>query len=270
MEQKLRKYIDRKFYMYPKTNEIVELREELYSMMLDKYNDGLKRGFSAEQSYQEAITILTNYKTAIAEVETGSSLGALKKRLVSSLAFSAFYFAALTCIYLYVSIILLRSFEQTWLIMVGGAFIYLLYFSASMLGYAKLFDMRILARWTVGLLFLSLIPLIYVFPNLVLSELYSVHKWNPSWILILVLIFVYLLVDLIIFAKNMPKLFQDIQLLIAGSMLTTIAYLIVSVRYDLWSRAWIMYVLYLAIVSLAFYIGEKHRMTKPAVIGPGE
>ena len=34
MEMKLRAYINRKFFMYPKTKEIVELREELYSMMI--------------------------------------------------------------------------------------------------------------------------------------------------------------------------------------------------------------------------------------------
>lgn len=266
MEKKLRKYIERKFYLYPKTNEIVELREELYSMMQDKYNDCLKEGLSEEQSYKEAITILTNYKTAIAEVETGSSLGALKKKLVSSLAFSAFYFIALTCIYLYVSMISLKSFDQTWLIIVGGAFVYFIYFSASLLCYAKLFDMRMLTRCSVGLLFLSLIPLVYVFPNLILSELYSVNTWNPSWIIILILLFIYLLIDLLMFAKYMPKLFKDIQQLMTGFILTTIVYLIASVRYDLWSRAWIMYVLYLAIVSLAFYIGEKHRINKPAEI----
>jgi hypothetical protein len=259
MENNLRKYIDRKFFMYPKTNEIVELREELYSMMQDKYNDCLKEGLPAEQSYKEAISILTDYKTAIREVETGSSLGALKKKLVSSLAFSAFYFIALTCIYLYVSMISLNSFEQSWLIIVGGAFVYLIYFAASMSSYAKLFDMRILTRCSVGVLFLSIIPLVYVFPNLVLSELYSVNTWNHSWIVIPILLFIYLLVDLIMFGKNTPKLFKDIQLLVAGFILTTIVYLIVSVQYDLWSRAWIMYVAYLAIVSLVLFIDEKAK-----------
>ena len=259
MENKLRKYIEKKFFMYPKTNEIVELREELYSMMQDKYNDCLNEGLSAEQSYQEAISILTDYKTAIREIETGNSLGALKNKLVSSLGFSAFYFIALTCIYLYVSLIPLKSFEQTWLIMVGGAFVYFIYLSASMLSYAKLFNMKILARCSVGLLFISFIPPVYVFPNLILSEIYSVNTWNPSWIVILVLFFIYLLIDLIMFGKNMPKLFKDIQLFAAGFILTTIAYLIVSIQYDLWSRVWIMYVAYLAIVSLVLYIGEKWK-----------
>ena len=103
MENKLRKYINKKFKMYPKTKEIVEVREELYSIMLDKYNDCLQNGESPESSYQYAIEMMVDYKDAIREVETGSSLSALKKKLINLAAISSFYFICLTLIYLFVS-----------------------------------------------------------------------------------------------------------------------------------------------------------------------
>lgn len=262
MEMKLRSYIDRKFFAYPKTKEIVELREELYSMMCDKYNDCQKSGLTEEQSYKQVLTILDGYKSAIKEIETGSSLGALKKKLVSSLAFSAFYFIALTCVYLYVSMVTFNSFDKTWLIGVGGAFVYFIYFAANMLGYAKMFDMKVLTRCSMGVLFLSFIPSLYVFPSLLLSELYGKTTWEHSWLIIPVVVFIYLLTDLIIFAKKTPKLIFDIELVVTGLTLTTVVYLFVAYFHNLWNLAWIVYVVYLSIVALGFYVSEKSKSRK--------
>ena len=40
-ERRLRMYINSRFRFYPKTREILDVREELYSMMCDRYYDGL-------------------------------------------------------------------------------------------------------------------------------------------------------------------------------------------------------------------------------------
>ena len=108
MEKKLRKYINRKFFLYPKTEKIIEVREELYSIMLDQYSDCLAAGISQEQSYKKAIEMTLDYKSAVKEVETGSSMGALKKNLISTASFSTFYFLTLTAIFLFVSIVVLK------------------------------------------------------------------------------------------------------------------------------------------------------------------
>ncbi|MEG1108178.1 MAG: hypothetical protein RSD32_01565 [Oscillospiraceae bacterium] len=259
MEQKLRRYIDRKFYIYPKTKEILELREELYSMMCDKYRDCKKSGLSKEKSYKKALTFMENYKKAIREVETGSSLGALKKKLVSSLLFSAVYFIALTCIYLYVSMFTVKSFETTWLIVVCGAFIYLIYFAASMLEYAKIFRMHILHRISLAALFLSFVPLIYVFPNLYLCIMKAQSLWSPTWLIVPVIAFLYVLTDLLVFGRKKRKLAWALELAAAGLVLTTAIYLFVSFIYNMWSIAWIAYVIYLGIVALGFYISEATK-----------
>ena len=259
MEKRIRAYVDRKFFRYPKTKEIVELREELYSMMRDKYEDCKSSGLTDEESYRQTLTIMNDFKSAIKEVETGSSLGALRKKLASFLAFSAFYFIALTCVYLYASMVSLQSFKGTWLIGVDGAFAYLVFVAVNMLGYAKMFDMKILSRCSLGVLFISFIPLIYVFPNLILAELYGEIFWAYSWLAIPILVFAYMLADLIMFGRKMPRLFFGIELALTGLVLTTAVYLSVAFLCHLWSIAWIVYVIYLSIVSLAFYINEKIR-----------
>ena len=85
--------------------------------------------------------------------------------------------------------VILKTFEKTWLIAVGGAFIYLVYFSASTYGYAQLFNFKRLKRWGILLIYASLVPIFYVFPSLYLSVVYSKSIWRHSWITVLILAF---------------------------------------------------------------------------------
>jgi len=262
MEQKLRRYVDGKFRLYPKTKEIIELREELYSMMRDKYRDCQSSGMSKAASYKRALEFMDNYRLAIREVETGSKLGALRKKFISSLAFSAFYFIALICAYLYMSMVTVKSFESTWLIIVGGAFIYLVYLSISALGYAKMFEMKVLSRCSLGFLFLSLVPLIYVFPNLIADNLYGKPAWEYSWLIIPAMLFIYIFTDLMIFGKGMRNKCLGLEIALSGLVLTTAIYLIVAYFCNLWSIAWIVYLVYLSIAALTFYLIKKINAAK--------
>ena len=44
MKDELKKYAWRKFRRYPKTKEITDLREELFSMMCDRFDDCVAAG----------------------------------------------------------------------------------------------------------------------------------------------------------------------------------------------------------------------------------
>lgn len=259
MEKRLRKYINRKFFFYPKTDRIIEVREELFSLMLDKYTDCLESGLAKEECYRRALEMMEDYKNAIREVETGSSLAALKQSLVSMAAFSSFCFISLTFIYLLAGMVILKSFEKAWLIIVGGAFVYLLYLSVIAFRYARLFNFRALARWGIALIFISLVPVLYVFPSLYLSVVHSMNIWPYSWLIVVILGFLYILTDYMAYRNSISSLERDIRLLVAGLLFATLLYLGISIWFKLWGIAWLVYVLYLAFVSLAFYISEKVR-----------
>jgi len=259
MEKKLRKLLNRKFALYPRTDKIIEVRDELYSIMLDKYNDCLESGLSREEGYKEAAEMMIDYKDAIKEVETGSSLSALRKNLISTATFSTFYFIAVTFAYLFVSMFVLKTFEKTWLIAVGGAFLYLLYFSVIAYQYTRLFNFNTLRRCGIALIYFSLIPILYVFPSLYLSVVHSRNVWSFSWLVMIIIGFLYILSDYIANRKRISTLERDIHILAAGFLLTTGLYLSASIWFHLWSTAWIVYVLYLALASLAFYLGEKTK-----------
>ncbi|MTI96436.1 MAG: hypothetical protein FH749_13340 [Firmicutes bacterium] len=259
MEKKLRKLIRRKFSLYPRTEKIIEVQEELYSIMLDKYSDCLEAGMSKEESFKRATEMIAEYKDAIKEVETGSSLSALKQNLINTASFSAFYFIAVTFVYLFVSMVVLQTFENTWLIVVGGVFLYLLYFSVSAYQYARLFNFKTLARCGIALVYFSLIPLLYVFPSLYLSVVHAENIWSFSWLSVLIIGFLYIMSDYIVYRKQISSLEKDIHLLAAGFLLTTVVYLSVSIWFGLWSVTWLIYVLYLGLVSMVFFITEKGK-----------
>jgi hypothetical protein len=259
MQNKLRKYINRKFRLYPKTKEILEVREELFSIILDKYNDCIQSGMNEERSYQEAIEMMGDYKEAIREVETGSSLNALKRNAVSIAAFSTFYFVMLTAVYLFVSMEVYNTFEFTWLIAVGGAFVYLVYFAVKAYQYATLFNLNVLARYGIGLMYLSLIPIFYVFPSLYTSVMGYPSIWGQSWIIVVLILLLFIMTDYLVYRKQISGIQRGLHLIVAGLVLTTVLYLVASLYFQLWSTAWILYVVYLALVSLTFYICENRK-----------
>lgn len=255
MKEQLKKYAAKKFRRYPKTKEIVELREELYSMMCDKYDDCIAGGMSEKESYRNACELMQDCKSAVREVEMGSSLGALRKKLTDILAFSAVYLLTLTCAYLILSLFVFESFEKTWLITVAGAFVYLIYIACSLYNYARMFRFNKLTRIAFGGIFFSLLPMLYVLPSMITSILLDRSVWDWSWLSVLVLSLLYLAADMTFFAES--KLCFRLEFAGLGLVTATLIYLTASMRWGIWNIAWIVFVIYLVIVAFAIYMAEK-------------
>ncbi len=52
MEEKLRKYVEALFADAPKTKQTVELRQEIYTNLMDKYHDLVEKGASPEEAFE--------------------------------------------------------------------------------------------------------------------------------------------------------------------------------------------------------------------------
>ncbi len=52
MEEKLRKYVEALFADAPKTKKAIELRQEIYTNLIDKYHDLLSSGATEEEAYE--------------------------------------------------------------------------------------------------------------------------------------------------------------------------------------------------------------------------
>ena len=255
MKEALRKYACKKFKRYPKTKEILELREELYSMMCDKYDDCIAQGMNEKESFHKACELMQDCKAAVREVEVGSSLGALRKRLINLFAFSAVYLLTLTCAYLVLSLIVFESFKKSWLMIVVGAFIYLIYIAFSLHSYARMFEFKRLRRIAFGGVFASLVPMLFVLPSMLCSMFAEINVWGKSWLVVIVLGIFYLAADLSLFVES--KLGFRLELAGLGLGITTLIYLGTSMLYGIWDVAWIVYVVYLVIAAFAIYFAEK-------------
>ena len=65
MNEKLRHYIDDLFANAPSTVRAVELKEEMYQNLMDKYNDLINEGKSEESAYNIAVASIGDVDSLI-------------------------------------------------------------------------------------------------------------------------------------------------------------------------------------------------------------
>jgi hypothetical protein len=74
-----------------------------------------------------------------------------------------------------------------------------------------------------------------------------------------IIVFFYIITDYIVNKKYMSIVEKDILIFASGLLLTTFLYLFISMKFNVWGIAWILYVLYLSLISLIFYICRNKR-----------
>ena len=257
MKEELKKYAWRKFRRYPKTKEITELREELWSMMCDKFDDCVAAGADEKEAARQAKELMNDCTAAVRDVEVNSSMGALRRMLIGLLTFSAAFMLALTCVYLFLSLVTLKSFDKTWMLIVAGSFVYVVYVAVKLYNYSRSFGFNGATRVAFGGVFLSLVPLLYVLPSLAANVLFDTNIWGKSWLAAPLLAAVWLTADMVIFARG-TKAFRW-ELAALGFLVTTVVFLTFSVFTGAWNVSWLVYVLYLVIVAFAIYFAELRK-----------
>lgn len=69
MEEKLKRYVEDIFDNAPKTKKAYELKEEITSNLIDKYNDLVKSGKTQEESYNIAISNMGNIEELVSNLQ---------------------------------------------------------------------------------------------------------------------------------------------------------------------------------------------------------
>jgi uncharacterized membrane protein len=72
MEEKIRKYVEVLFAGAPKTKKAIELRQELYTNLLDKYRDLRETGATEEEAYEIVKRSIGNVDELIASLDERS------------------------------------------------------------------------------------------------------------------------------------------------------------------------------------------------------
>ncbi|MCI8554427.1 MAG: hypothetical protein HFJ80_05725 [Clostridiales bacterium] len=74
MIERIRQYLEQAFAGAPQTAKVLELREELFTNLLDKYNDLLRQGCSEEEAYAAVIAGVGDLEELVRSVQEPSPL----------------------------------------------------------------------------------------------------------------------------------------------------------------------------------------------------
>ena len=104
MNEKLRNYIDALFEKAPKTVRAVELKEEMFQNLTDKYNDLIAQGKSEEAAYNIAVASIGDVDSLIAglsgERNVESEAGRKRSALLTAIAVALYITCAVPVILL--------------------------------------------------------------------------------------------------------------------------------------------------------------------------
>ena len=104
MNEKLRNYIDTLFEKAPKTVRAVELKEEMFQNLTDKYNDLLAQGKSEEAAYNIAVASIGDVDSLLAGLSgpdrTESAEGRKRNALFTAIAVALYITCAVPVILL--------------------------------------------------------------------------------------------------------------------------------------------------------------------------
>lgn len=256
--QKIKATVERKFVYYPKTQEVLDLKEELLSIILDKYND-LTEG-SEKQKYQESMSVMmASYKQVLHDLEIKTSRSIFKDKMLGFSLFATTYFMVTVIIYFLVSFFVTHSFKNTYYIVVAPSIVFLFITSLFMLLYCNKMKFEHLTRVCLGLVFLASVGIFYVIPNLFLNIYYSLHYWHPTWLIILVIGYIYLVVDKLKYPHHTKK-GRLIRNCLNQLAFSTMLYLVISVLFGYWHLTWLIFVLCVCTCEINIFLYFKNKI----------
>ncbi len=250
--------VERKFSYYPKTKEVLDLKEELISIMIDKYND--LDGMNEKQKYKECMDVMmSSYKEVLHDLEVQSSNSILKTKILSFSFISTIYFVLAVLIYILVDKLLIHNLSKSSVVIISFVLVYPLLLTIFLERYSKKMNFKVLQRIWYGLSFFTLATLLYVLPNIILSVLFNINKWHPTWLIILTVGYIYLLCDKIKYPHKTPKKRLVRNCLNLGALFTVI-YLIFSILTGLWQLSWLIYLLLIISIEANILLYSKNKI----------
>lgn len=256
--ERIKKAVDKRFSYYPKTKEVLDLKEELLSIMIDKYND-LETG-TENQKYKECIAImLSSYKQVLHDLEVESSRKILTDKILGFSIFSTIYFLVIVLVYILVSQFIVESFLSTYFIVLAPTILFLLIISSFIFKYCQKMKHEVMTRVSLGLIFLSLAISLYTIPCFFFVIYKDVNLWHPLWLVFLVVGSIYVVVDSIVYPSKKP-LIRLIRICLNTLAIFTTLYLVISILFGYWHVTWLIFVACIVIWEINVLLFFKRQI----------
>lgn len=253
--------VNRKFAPYPKTKEVLDLKEEMISIMIDKYND-LDDSLTEKQKVASCLEVMGAYKEILSDLETVTVRKIMKTKLIDYSIFTSIYFFITIMIYLIYSLLIHKSFNSTYVIVIGMGIIYIFISSIFIYRYFKKMMFEKMQRASLSFIYGSAIAFLYVLPNLYLNIFHQINVWHPSWIICILIGNLYAIHDAFKYQKQMSKPIRILRRGINTFLLTTIIYLLISLEFKCWNITWLIYVAWFFITEIEIIINYRAYLKK--------
>lgn len=260
MIKRFKSFIDREFAGYPESNQLQELKEELVSVLMDKFNDGLENGMNELDAYSKAIESMSDlrdqYKDEMDALHFTKD--EVVAKTVNTFIVSVLYFVGLAIVFLMLQFTVGKKGEPAWLVWPLGALSYVVCLFVMLSRNGKLSKSRIIKRgsiYGIGMTLATLIYMVFLFGNLVYDKIPNLA--HPGW-----LIFPFALSCCMILSAVLTKHGKTAKALLFGlSAVILVAFIQLLCMFVLHvANSWLIY---LVAVFVALVFASIKVMNKP-------
>lgn len=236
MVNRFKKYLDKIFLFCNKTPEVMEFKEELLGVLMDKYEELREANVDEEEAYRICIASIDDYKDTIKELEKIQPVEMTVSQIkLVTLASLVFLFATLI-IYFTVSY-LTKAWDTTWITFILALVIYLIAIFVGVYVIAKHHSRYSVVRSTLFILFLLVTTLIY------LSVSFATNAWVYTWVCYMAGALLWYLADIAYRIRHKVKRFTNIDIIVITSLVTLTVYFITSFVTMLWQYTWVIFLI---------------------------
>lgn len=233
MITKFKKFLNKVFIFCPKTQEILEFKEELLGVLMEKYAELLASGLNEQQSYEACILSIEDYRDTIKALEKRKSKDSVRTgRTIIALG-SIAYIMAVLIIYFSVSFGT-GLWSKTWLTFIMGVVVYAICGFGYIYYKSKRSSRFSITRYSILLLTMLVSTLVYLVSSLISSA------WNMTWLTYLAAAVVWFILDIAFRIKYHVKEYRDIDTVIITALATVLLYLTVSFTTKQWAWSWLI------------------------------
>ncbi len=254
MLAKFKKHLDKVFLFCPKTQKVLDFKEELLGVLMDRFSELTASGMSDEDAYGECIKSIDDYSETIRVLEKD------KPAEMTRSQFSLIFTAPLAYLFATLIVYFTASFASgkwgvTWITFILALVVYLIGIFVGVYVIAKRKSSYFVIRSVILILFGLVTTLIY------LGISFSTEKWAFTWIIYLIGAFVWYITDIFFRIRHKVSVLRIFDGLTVTFLLTLATYFAASFISGRWDVTWILFLVGILVMLVIVFIGKwiKYR-----------
>lgn len=246
---KFKKYLDKVFLFCPKTVKVLDFKEELLGVLMDKFAELTSSGMSEEEAYKQCIKSVDDYSDTIRALEKDKPAEMTRSQISLILIASIAYLFATLIIYFTASYAS-GKWGVTWITFILALVVYLIGIFVGVYVIAKRKSSYFVIRSIILILCSLITTLVY------LGVSFSTEKWSLTWIAYLIGGLVWYIIDISFRIRHKVSVIRTFDGLVVTFFLTLVTYFTVSFITLKWNFTWIIFLVGILVMLIIIFIGK--------------